>query len=129
MLLEVLDGEFCICKVADTHAVNLDMPWLFVGKTDTELSVVCLVEHAPAQSLAREDGWRAFRVAGQMDFGLTGVLAGLATVLAQAAISIFALSTFDTDYILVKEEKLAKALEVLELAGYEVPRAILSPEK
>ena len=96
MLLEVLEGEFCICKVADTHAVNLDVPWLFVGKTDSELSVVCLVDHAPKQSLAREDGWRAFRIAGQMDFGLTGVLAGLASVLAQAAISIFALSTFDT---------------------------------
>lgn len=129
MLLEVLEGEFCICKVADAKAVNLDVPWVFVGKTDTELSVVCLVEHAPAQSLAREDGWRAFRVAGQMDFGLTGVLAGLSAVLAQAAISIFALSTFDTDYILVKEEKLPEALEVLESAGYEVARAILPLEK
>ncbi len=129
MLLEVLEGEFCICKVADMKAVNLDVPWVFVGKTDTELSVVCLVEHAPAQILAREDGWRAFRVAGQMDFGLTGVLAGLSAILAQAAISIFALSTFDTDYILVKEEKLTKALEVLELAEYEVTRAILPLKK
>lgn len=91
--------------------------------------MVCLVEHAPAQILAREDGWRAFRVAGQMDFGLTGVLAGLSAILAQAAISIFALSTFDTDYILVKEEKLTKALEVLELAEYEVTRAILPLKK
>ena len=128
MLLEVLEGEFCICKVADAQAVNLDAPWLFVGKTDAEVSVVCLAEHAPGQSLARENGWRAFRVAGQMDFGLTGVLAGLASVLAQAAISIFALSTFDTDYILVKEKNLAKALEALELAGHEISRAGCLPK-
>ena len=120
MRLEVVEGEFTVCKVPGMHEVNLAAPWLFVGKTDAETSVVCLSAHAPAHCLAREDGWRAFRVAGQMDFGLTGVLAGLATVLAQAAVSIFALSTFDTDYILVKKENLSKALEALASAGHEV---------
>ena len=120
MRLEVVEGEFTVSKVSGMHEVNLAAPWLFIGRTDDETSVVCLSAHAPVHCLAREDGWRAFRVAGQMDFGLTGVLAGLATVLAQASVSIFALSTFDTDYILVKKENLSKALEALASAGHEV---------
>ena len=120
MRLEVVEGEFTVSKVSGMHEVNLAAPWLFIGRTDAETSVVCLSAHAPVHCLAREDGWRAFRVAGQMDFGLTGVLAGLATVLAQSSVSIFALSTFDTDYILVKKENLSKALEALVLAGHEV---------
>ena len=120
MRLQVVEGEFTVSKVSGMHEVNLAAPWLFIGRTDAETSVVCLSAHAPVQCLAREDGWRAFRVAGQMDFGLTGVLAGLATVLAQASVSIFALSTFDTDYILVKKENLSKALEALASAGHEV---------
>ena len=120
MRLEVVEGEFSVSKVSGMHEVNLAAPWLFIGRTDAETSVVCLSSHAPVHCLAREDGWRAFRVAGQMDFGLTGVLAGLATVLAQASVSIFALSTFDTDYILVKKENLSKALEALASAGHEV---------
>ena len=120
MRLEVVEGEFTVSKVSGMHEVNLAATWLFIGRTDAEISVVCLSAHAPVHCLAREDGWRAFRVAGQMDFGLTGVLAGLATVLAQASVSIFALSTFDTDYILVKKENLSKALEALASAGHEV---------
>ena len=120
MRLEVVEGEFTVSKVSGMHEVNLAAPWLFIGRTDAETSVVCLSAHAPVHCLAREDGWRAFRVAGQMDFGLTGVLAGLATLLAQASVSIFALSTFDTDYILVKKENLSKALEALASAGHEV---------
>lgn len=120
MRLEVVEGEFTVSKVSGMHEVNLAAPWLFIGRTDAETSVVCLSAHAPVHCLAREDGWRAFRVAGQMDFGLTGVLAGLATMLAQASVSIFALSTFDTDYILVKKENLSKALEALASAGHEV---------
>ena len=120
MRLQVVEGEFTVSKVSVMHEVNLAAPWLFIGRTDAETSVVCLSAHAPVHCLAREDGWRAFRVAGQMDFGLTGVLAGLATMLAQASVSIFALSTFDTDYILVKKENLSKALEALASAGHEV---------
>ena len=120
MRLQVVEGEFTVSKVSGMHEVNLAAPWLFIGRTDAETSVVCLSAHAPVHCLAREDGWRAFRVAGQMDFGLTGVLAGLATVLAQASVSIFALSTFDTDYILVKKENLSKALEALASAWHEV---------
>ena len=123
MLLQVIEGKFSVCKVENLRAVNFHVPWLFVGKTDAEISVVCLTVDVPHATLAREDGWRALRVAGQMDFGLTGVMAGLSTVLAQAGISIFAVSTFDTDYILMKAEKLAPAIEALEAGGHTVERA------
>lgn len=122
MKLQVLPGQFTVCKVDHMAAVDLAAPWLFLGKTDNELSVVCLSENAPQQCVAREDGWRAFRVAGQMDFSLTGILAGLSAVLARAKISIFAVSTFDTDYVLVKQDKLAEGLMALEAAGYSVEK-------
>ena len=76
MLLQVIEGKFSVCKVENLRAVNFHVPWLFVGKTDAEISVVCLTADVPHATLAREDGWRALRVAGQMDFGLTGVMAG-----------------------------------------------------
>ena len=122
MRLQIIEGKFSVCKVENLRAVNFNVPWLFVGKTDAEISVVCLTADVPHATLAREDGWRALRVAEPMDFGLTGVLAGISTVLAQAGISIFAVSTFDTDYVLVKHDKLAEGLLALEAAGYSVEK-------
>ncbi|MBQ1552188.1 MAG: ACT domain-containing protein, partial [Clostridia bacterium] len=70
--------------------------------------------------LAREDGWRAFRVAGVLDFSLTGVLSGITGVLAGAGVGVFAVSTYDTDYILVKRVDAGKAADALARAGYEI---------
>ena len=120
MQLQIIEGKFSVCKVENLRAVNFNVPWLFVGKTDAEISVVCLTADVPHATLAREDGWRALRVAEPMDFGLTGVLAGISTVLAQAGISIFAVSTFDTDYILIKAENLGLAQTALEAGGYSI---------
>ena len=120
MRLQIIEGKFSVCKVENLRAVNFNVPWLFVGKTDAEISVVCLTADVPHATLAREDGWRALRVAEQMDFGLTGVLAGISTVLAQAGISIFAVSTFNTDYILIKAENLGLAQTALEAGGYTI---------
>ena len=83
-----------------------------------------LTADVPHATLAREDGWRALRVAEPMDFGLTGVLAGISTVLAQAGISIFAVSTFDTDYILIKAENLGLAQTALEAGGYTIENPV-----
>lgn len=124
MRLQIIDGKFSVCKVENLRAVNFNVPWLFVGKTDAELSVVCLTADVPHATLAREDGWRALRVAESMDFGLTGVMAGISTVLAQAGISIFAVSTFDTDYILVKAENLGLAQTALEAGGYTIENPV-----
>jgi hypothetical protein len=124
MQLQIIEGKFSVCKVENLRAVNFNVPWLFVGKTDAEISVVCLTADVPHATLAREDGWRALRVAGPMDFGLTGVLAGISTVLAQADISIFAVSTFDTDYILIKAENLGLAQSALEAGGYTIENPV-----
>ncbi len=124
MRLQIIEGKFSVCKVENLRAVNFNVPWLFVGKTDAEISVVCLTADVPHATLAREDGWRALRVAEPMDFGLTGVLAGISTVLAQAGISIFAVSTFDTDYILIKAENLGLAQSALEAGGYTIENPV-----
>ncbi len=124
MRLQIIEGKFSVCKVENLRAVNFNVPWLFVGKTDAEISVVCLTADVPHATLAREDGWRALRVAEPMDFGLTGVLAGISTVLAQAGISIFAVSTFDTDYILIKAENLGLAQTSLEAGGYTIENPV-----
>ena len=124
MQLQIIEGKFSVCKVENLRAVNFNVPWLFVGKTDAEISVVCLTADVPHATLAREDGWRALRVAEPMDFGLTGVLAGISTVLAQAGISIFAVSTFDTDYILIKAENLGLAQTALEAGGYTIENPV-----
>ena len=124
MRLQIIEGKFSVCKVENLRAVNFNVPWLFVGKTDAEISVVCLTADVPHATLAREDGWRALRVAEQMDFGLTGVLAGISTVLARAGISIFAVSTFDTDYILIKAENLGLAQSALEAGGYTIENPV-----
>ena len=70
--------------------------------------------------LACEDGWRAFRIEGQLDFSLVGILAPIATVLAEAKVGIFAVSTYNTDYVLVKEAQFAQAMDMLAEAGYTV---------
>ena len=124
MRLQIIEGKFSVCKVENLRAVNFNVPWLFVGKTDAEISVVCLTADVPHATLAREDGWRALRVAESMDFGLTGVLAGISTVLAQAGISILADSTFDTDYILIKAENLGLAQSALEAGGYTIENPV-----
>lgn len=124
MRLQIIEGKFSVCKVENLRAVNFNIPWLFVGKTDAEISVVCLTVDVPHATLAREDGWRALRVAEKMDFALTGVLAGISTVLAKAGISIFAVSTFDTDYLLVKAENLGLAQTALEAGGYSIENPV-----
>ena len=94
-----------------------------VTKTDEELSIVCDASAIPSDAeanLKTEKNWRALKVQGPLDFALTGILAKLTEPLATAKISIFAVSTFDTDYILVKSETLDRAVEVLKQAGHQI---------
>jgi uncharacterized protein len=90
-----------------------------ITRTAEELSVVCPEVLVP-QGVHAEDGWRAFRVAGTMDFSVVGVLAALSVPLARAGVSLFALSTFDTDYLLVKERNLEQAIIALTNEGHIV---------
>ena len=121
MKLEVLQQTFSVCKVADYGGIDFGAPFVFTGATDGEKSLVCPTALVPASTVARSDGWRAFRVAGTLDFSLVGILAALSRTLADAGVGIFAISTFDTDYILTKAEDLDRALAALRADGHEVP--------
>ena len=92
----------------------------FIGKTDEELSLVCKTEDAPLKTIERDDGWRGFRIQGVLDFSLIGILSKLSGILAEQKIGIFAVSTYNTDYILVKEANFNRALEALVSEGYIV---------
>ena len=122
--LQILPQPLTVCKVDGLKGFSMSGLY-FIGSTDAELSLVCETDRTPADTLAREDGWRAFRVVGTLDFSLTGILSRIATVLADEKIGIFAVSTYDTDYILVKRENLDRAAEALKRAGYGIERAII----
>lgn len=120
MQLKVLPNRFSVCKVNDAACAYLNAPFCFFAKTDEELSLVCPTDYAPPQTLAREDGWRAFRIEGVLDFSLIGILAKISGILARQKIGIFAVSTYNTDYVLLKEENLQKALQALKTGGYSI---------
>jgi hypothetical protein len=120
--LVLLDGEFAVARLPGDEATPA---WAAEGslssvtRTAEELSVVCAASAVPA-GVRAERGWRCLRVAGRLDFSLTGVLASIAAPLAAAEVSIFAVSTYDTDYVLVREESLGAAVDRLRVAGHEV---------
>lgn len=120
MKLEIISRSFSVCRIADLSDVDFGREYCFLGKTDAELSLVCETDAVPITSLAREDGWRAFRIAGTLDFGLIGILAKISAILAENQIGIFAVSTYNTDYIFTKEENFDRALEALVKSGYEI---------
>lgn len=92
----------------------------FIGKTDEEIFLVCETDNVPENTIEREDGWRGFRIQGILDFSLIGILSKWFVILADNKIGIFAVSTFNTDYILVKDVDFEKSLAVLSNAGYTV---------
>ncbi|GIV58387.1 MAG: amino acid-binding protein [Rhodothermaceae bacterium] len=119
--LQFLTTRLAVCRL-DPHApVPSWATGAFVAiiRTNEELSVVC-EEDAVPEGTRCEPGWRAFRVAGTLDFGLTGVLARLTAPLAEAGIPVFALSTFDTDYVLVRTHHVTEAVRALRVAGFTV---------
>ena len=115
-----INQDFSVCQVKDYSLTNLDSEYCFIGKTNEEKSLVCITSEVPENTIQRDDGWKAFRIQGVLDFSLIGILAKVATVLADNGISIFAVSTYNTDYVLIKKENYQKALEVLQTAGYKI---------
>lgn len=120
MEIKKIKHDFSVCKVADYSQVNWNAEYVFIGKTDEEKSLVCVTGEVPENVIEREDGWKAFRIQGVLDFSLIGVLAEISELMAQNKIGIFAVSTYNTDYILIKKENYQKALQVLENAGYQI---------
>jgi hypothetical protein len=120
--LTPLPERLAVCRLpadAPLPAWAMTGPWSSITRTADELSIVCREREAPGDVIA-ERGWRALKVAGPLDFGLTGVLAALAGPLAEAGVSLFAVSTYDTDYVLVKADRLAEAVRALIAAGHRV---------
>jgi hypothetical protein len=123
MELHVLEETLAIARLNGDAAVPAwvaGRDFLAVVRTQRELSIVCRDDAVPATHTEVERGFRALAVSGTLDFALTGIVASLAAPLAAAGISIFGISTYDTDHILVRNERLDDAKAVLAAAGHTV---------
>ena len=120
MTLELLPMTFAVCKLPLDAPADCSAPFTFYARTDAELSLVCESEKTPPQALRAEPGWRCLRVVGPLDFSLVGILAKIAGRLAEAGVPIFAVSTYDTDYVLFKAENLERARAALTEAGMTI---------
>jgi len=120
MTINPLPYDFSICKINNIENIDLSKPFTFFAKTDEENSLVCQTKDMPDDTMAREDDWKAFRFEGVLDFSLVGILAEISGLLAKNNISIFAISTYNTDYILVKSNQFQKTKALLKSAKYKV---------
>ena len=120
MTLEVLEKEFSVCRIASVNEVDFNSAPYFLSRTDDEISLVCESGKEPKDVLARESGWRGLRVKGSLDFSLVGVLAGITDSLARAGVALFAVSTYQTDYVFVKAGDFEKACAALEKSGRKI---------
>ncbi len=124
LTLQLLPGGYAVCRLDRSEATPRwaeGGPFVSVTRTDAEQSIVCPQEAVPSGVVA-EKGWRCLRVKGPLGFGMTGILASLAGPLASSGVSIFVLSTYDTDYLLLQERDLERGLHALERAGHAVER-------
>ena len=120
MVLKKLPYNLTVCKLQNITNADFNAEFFFVGRTDEEVSLVCRTEDVPSDTIERDDGWKGFRIEGTLDFSLIGILSRLSSILADNKIGIFAVSTYNTDYILVKEEHYNRAMDVLADAGYTI---------
>ncbi|MGM0240907.1 ACT domain-containing protein [Enterococcus sp. AZ103] len=120
MKINKINVPLSVIQVAAITDIDLSVSPLFIGKTEDELSVVLPTQNVPSMTLSREDDWKGFKIEGVLDFSLVGILSKISSLLADANISIFAISTYNTDYILVKATHFDKSIEILENTGYKI---------
>ena len=120
MEIKRIDYDFSVCKVEDYSLAKLDSEYCFIEKTDEENSLVCITAQVPTNVTERDDGWKGFRIQGILDFSLIGILSEISGILADHKIGIFAISTYNTDYIMTKQENYERALKLLQDAGYKI---------
>lgn len=118
MKLRVLPQVFAVCKVDDLSGVKYDDKFLFIGKTDEEVSLVCEEGSVPPNVTMCEKDWKVIGIAEILDFSLTGIIAEISKILSEARIGIFVVSTYNTDYILVKSQYIGRAIITLSANGY-----------
>ncbi len=114
LVIETLTDTFSVCKVKDWSDIDLSQPFCFAAHTEEENSLLCPSGMVPDNVIIRNDGWRGFRIRGQLDFSLIGILSGILKILADHEISVFTVSTFNTDYVFVRQEDFQKALQALK---------------
>ncbi len=120
MEIKIIEQDFSICKLKDFSQINFSDEFCFTGKTDEEFSLVCRSSSVPENTVECDSGWRAFRIQGILDFSLIGILSKISSLLAENKIGIFAVSTYNTDYILTKKENFEKAVNLLKDNGYNI---------
>ena len=118
MTLIKLDMDFTVCKIQDLTDIDFSRDFVFLSKTDEEISLVCESQFAPKNMVAIETDWKALKINGILDFAMTGVIAKIANILASAEISVFVVSTYNTDYIFLKSRNFEKSVSLLENNGY-----------
>lgn len=126
MELKTIPYRFTVCKLMSVGDLPSGIDFCFTAKTDEEISLVCKTEDVPEKTLVRDDGWKGFRIEGILDFSLIGILSKISAILAENKVGIFAVSTYNTDYIFVKEENFDKAINALKDNGYDVAELTFS---
>lgn len=119
MKLSILKEQLSVIQVAQLDKIDLTIKPLFIGVTEEEISVVLPTEKVPVETIKQKDNWCGIKNEGPLDFALVGILSKLSSLLASYNISIFALSTYNTDYILVKKDDLNTTVDILENNGYQ----------
>jgi len=124
MILELLDKEYCIYKLDTKDKIDnriIGDDFISITKTEDEISIVSVsgtLEHFDE----KEDAWKILKISGILDFGLIGIISKISTILADQGISIFVISTYNTDYIMVKKDTLEKTIKILEQNNYEIKK-------
>ena len=124
MQIKHLDAAFSVCKLASVPEANFMHPYTFFAQTDDEISLVCQTQYVPAAATEVEHGWDAFKICGVLDFSMVGVIAKLSGLLAEKQIPVFVISTYNTDYVLVKHECAKDAAQALTDGGYQITRSM-----
>ncbi|HEX8087775.1 MAG TPA: ACT domain-containing protein [Blastocatellia bacterium] len=122
LTLSALEGRFAVCRLSprsDIPAWAVNETFFSITRTLEELSIICPEDRVP-EGERREAGWRCLKVEGPLDFSMVGAMAALAAPLGNAGISILAIATFDTDYLLVREKDFERAISELSGAGHTV---------
>ena len=120
MKLKTYQYQMSVCQVVNYDNVDLTKPFTFIATTDEEHSLVCETKYVPENVIKRDDGWMMFRIEGVLEFSLIGILSRISSILAVHQIGLFAVSTYNTDYILVKAANFSKAMNILKEEGYEI---------
>jgi len=120
MELQKLEIDFTVCKIENVEQIDFAREFVFLSKTNDEISLVCESSYVPNNIIASEAGWKALKILGVLDFEMIGIIAKISNILAEAGICIFVVSTYNTDYIFMKDENCERGIQALMSNGYTI---------